>query len=144
MIIDPSRVASRFTAPEPTASTRSITFRLHRARSRHAPEPDDHGGLMSTHAHARRPIRFGTGPGRVSDRAALLAAGRSIERLGYATFAMADHFMLPFAPLLALQAVADATSTVRLTQTVLNQDFRHPAVLAKELATLDVLCGGRL
>ncbi|WP_007516217.1 MULTISPECIES: TIGR03621 family F420-dependent LLM class oxidoreductase [Pseudofrankia] len=91
-----------------------------------------------------RPIRFGTGPGRVSDRAALLEAGRTIEKLGYATFAMADHFMLPFAPLLALQAVADATSTVRLTQTVLNQDFRHPAVLAKELATLDVLSGGRL
>ncbi|MBL7496712.1 TIGR03621 family F420-dependent LLM class oxidoreductase [Frankia sp. CNm7] len=91
-----------------------------------------------------RPIRFGTGPGRVSDRATLLEAGRSIERLGYATFAMADHFMLPFAPLLALQAVADVTSTVRLTQTVLNQDFRHPAVLAKELATLDVLSGGRL
>ena len=57
---------------------------------------------------------------------------------------MADHLTLPFAPLLALQAVADATSTIRLTQTVLNQDLRHPAVLAKELATLDVLSGGRL
>ncbi|MQY25134.1 TIGR03621 family F420-dependent LLM class oxidoreductase [Nocardia aurantia] len=91
-----------------------------------------------------RPIRFGTGPGRVDDAAALRVAGRHIESLGYAAISMADHFMIPFAPLLALQALADATESVRLTQTVLNQDFRHPAVLAKELATLDVLSGGRL
>ncbi|MER5183163.1 TIGR03621 family F420-dependent LLM class oxidoreductase [Streptomyces sp. NPDC002896] len=93
---------------------------------------------------AVRPIRFGTGPGRLPDRTALVEAARNIERLGYSTFAMADHLTIPFAPLLALQAAADATSTVRLTQTVLNQDFRHPAVLAKELATLDVLSQGRL
>ncbi|XVQ14138.1 TIGR03621 family F420-dependent LLM class oxidoreductase [Spirillospora sp. CA-255316] len=93
---------------------------------------------------AVRPIRFCTGPGRLRDRDDLVEAGRTIERLGYATFALPDHFMIPFAPLLALQAVAGATSTVRLTQTVLNQDFRHPAVLAKELATLDVLSRGRL
>ena len=41
-------------------------------------------------------------------------------------------------------AVADATTTLRITQTVLAQDFREPAVLAKELATLDVLSEGRL
>jgi probable F420-dependent oxidoreductase len=93
---------------------------------------------------AVRPIRFCTGPGRLRDRAALVEAGRTIERLGFAAFALPDHFMIPFAPLIALQAVADATSTVRITQTVLNQDFRHPAVLAKELATLDVLSEGRL
>ncbi|MFC5744320.1 TIGR03621 family F420-dependent LLM class oxidoreductase [Actinomadura rugatobispora] len=95
-------------------------------------------------AAAVRPFRFCAGPGRLPDRAALVEAGRTIERLGYATFALPDHFTMPFAPLLALQAVADATSTVRVTQTVLNQDFRHPAVLAKELATLDVLSEGRL
>lgn len=91
-----------------------------------------------------RPFRFGTGPGRLTDRAGLVAAAQSIERLGYSTFGMADHFMIPFAPLLALQAAADATTSLRLTQLVLAQDFRHPAVLAKELATLDVLCEGRL
>ncbi|WP_018504349.1 TIGR03621 family F420-dependent LLM class oxidoreductase [Parafrankia discariae] len=91
-----------------------------------------------------RPIRFNTGPGRTSDLAALREAGQAIERLGYSTFALADHFMIRFAPLIALQAVADATDTLRLTQTVLNQDLRHPAVLAKELATLDVLSRGRL
>ena len=40
--------------------------------------------------------------------------------------------------------MADATTTLRITQTVLAQDFREPAVLAKELATLDVLSEGRL
>jgi probable F420-dependent oxidoreductase len=105
------------------------------------PEPADR---PADSAVPPRPIRFGGGPGRVEDAAALRAAGRQLENLGYATISVADHFMIPFAPLLALQCLADATDTVRLTQTVLNQDFRHPAVLAKELATLDVLSGGRL
>lgn len=94
-------------------------------------------------AHSR-PIRFVAGAGAVSEPGALIRAARRAEGMGYAALAMADHFMLPFAPLIALQAVADATTTLRLTQTVLDQDFRHPAVLAKELATLDVLSGGRL
>ncbi|RDH79640.1 TIGR03621 family F420-dependent LLM class oxidoreductase [Mycolicibacterium moriokaense] len=91
-----------------------------------------------------RPIRFGTGGGGVADRDRLIAAARRAEDIGYSTFSMADHFGLPLAPLIALQAVADATKTLRITQTVLAQDFRHPAVLAKELATLDVLSGGRV
>jgi len=73
-----------------------------------------------------------------------VATARNAERLGYSTFAFGDHFMLSLAPLIALQAVADATTTLRLTQTVLNHDLRHPAVLAKELATLDLLSGGRV
>lgn len=91
-----------------------------------------------------RPIRFATGGGRTADPAKLIAAARRAEDLGYSTFGMADHFMMPLAPLIALQAVADATATLRLTQVVLAQGFRHPAVLAKELATLDVLSGGRV
>jgi probable F420-dependent oxidoreductase len=91
-----------------------------------------------------RPIRFGTGGGRLADRDRLVAAARRAEDIGYSTFSMADHFGLPFAPLIALQAVADATTTLRITQTVLAQDFRQPAVLAKELATLDVFSGGRV
>jgi probable F420-dependent oxidoreductase len=74
----------------------------------------------------------------------LLAEARQAEALGYSTFLMADHFAEPFAPLIALQAIADATTTLRLGQLVLAQAFRHPAVLAKELATLDVFSGGRL
>ena len=91
-----------------------------------------------------RPFRFGFTGGVSSKRAKLLDSARTVEALGYSTFGLADHFVRPFAPLIAGQAVADATSTLRITQTVLAQDFREPAVLAKELATLDVLSEGRL
>ena len=91
-----------------------------------------------------RPFRFGFTGGASSKREKLLDSAQTVEALGYSTFGLADHFVRPFAPLLAGQAVADATTTLRITQTVLAQDFREPAVLAKELATLDVLSEGRL
>ena len=91
-----------------------------------------------------RPIRFGFTGGVSSKRTKLLESARTVEALGYSTFGLADHFVRPLAPLVAGQAVADATTTLRITQTVLAQDFRQPAVLAKELATLDVLSEGRL
>ena len=43
-----------------------------------------------------------------------------------------------------MQAVADATSTIRVGALVFDNDYKHPVVLAKELATIDVLSGGRL
>jgi probable F420-dependent oxidoreductase len=81
---------------------------------------------------------------RATDRRSLLDQATRVERLGYSTFLFTDHFLHPLAPLLALQAVVDATTTLRVATMVLNQSLRHPAVLAKELATLDVLSGGRL
>src|SRR6478736_1159876 len=93
---------------------------------------------------SERPIRFGFTGGASSKRAKLLESARLVEQLGYSTFGLADHLVRPFAPLIAGQAVADVTSTLRITQTVLAQDFREPVVLAKELATLDVLSDGRL
>lgn len=91
-----------------------------------------------------RPFRFGFTGGVSSKPQKLLDSARAVEALGYSTYGLADHFVRPFAPLIAGQAVADATHELRITQTVLAQDFRHPAVLAKELATLDVLSQGRL
>ena len=66
------------------------------------------------------------------------------EALGYDTFGVFDHFGTPHAPLQVLQWVASCTSRIRLATLVLDNDFRHPAVLAKEAATLDVLSNGRL
>src|SRR3954454_6383196 len=91
-----------------------------------------------------RPFRFGFTGGASSKRSKLLDSARTVEALGYSTFGLADHLVRPFAPLIAGQAVADATTTLRITQTVLAQDFREPVVLAKELATLDVLSEGRV
>jgi probable F420-dependent oxidoreductase len=69
---------------------------------------------------------------------------RRVEQQGYAGISLADHFGAQFAPLVALAAAATATERCTLGVNVLANDFRHPAVLAKELATLDVLSGGRV
>lgn len=70
---------------------------------------------------------------------------RRIEDAGLATLQVSDHFdRSPVSPLVALAAAAQVTSRVRLGTLVLNNDFRHPAVLAKEIASLQVLCAGRL
>ena len=69
---------------------------------------------------------------------------RSAEALGYATFLVADHVHLSLAPIAALTAAAEATSTLRVGSYVFANDFRHPVLLAREAATIDVLSGGRL
>src|SRR5690349_3086874 len=57
---------------------------------------------------------------------------------------MPDHFGDQLAPVPALMAAAAATRTLRVGALVFDNDYRHPVVLAKEAATLDVLSGGRL
>src|SRR5580658_2606172 len=69
---------------------------------------------------------------------------RKAEDLGYSTLLMPDHFGDQLAPVPALMAAADATSTLRIGTLVFDNDYRHPVVLAKEAATLDLLSGGRL
>lgn len=69
---------------------------------------------------------------------------RKVEDLGYATLTVADHFDDQLATVPALQAAADATTDLRVGALVFCNDYRHPVVLAKEAATLDVLSGGRL
>src|SRR5262249_35229896 len=65
--------------------------------------------------------------------------------LGYATLVIADHFGdRDFAPIAALTAAALSTTSLRVSCTVFDNDFRHPALLAREAATLDVLSDGRL
>ncbi|QHE68416.1 Coenzyme F420-dependent N5,N10-methylene tetrahydromethanopterin reductase and related flavin-dependent oxidoreductase [Rhodococcus sp. WAY2] len=70
---------------------------------------------------------------------------RLVEQSGFTTLLMPDHFVGPrFAPIAALSAAAAATSTLRIGTLVFSNDYRHPVVLGKELATLDVLSDGRL
>lgn len=90
-----------------------------------------------------RPIRFGLIASGATARK-LIETAKIAEQSGFSSIALNDHFNSTVAPLLGLQAMAAATSHIRIATAVLNQDLRHPAVLAKELATLDVLCGGRL
>jgi probable F420-dependent oxidoreductase len=69
---------------------------------------------------------------------------RKVEDLGYSTLLMPDHFGDQYAPVPALMAAADATTTLRIGTLVHDIDYKHPVVLAKEAATLDLLSGGRL
>jgi probable F420-dependent oxidoreductase len=69
---------------------------------------------------------------------------RRVESLGYAVATMPDHFTGQLAPMPALQAVLDATTTLRAGALVFDNDYKHPAILAKELATMDVLSDGRV
>jgi probable F420-dependent oxidoreductase len=68
---------------------------------------------------------------------------RKAEDLGYSTLLMPDHFGDQLAPVPALAAVAAATTSLRMGALVFCNDYRHPVVLAKEAATLDVLSDGR-
>ena len=68
---------------------------------------------------------------------------RRAEGLGYDILSVPDHFDRGPAPMVALAFAAEATTTLRLGTLVLANDFRHPAAVAKEAATLDVLSGGR-
>jgi probable F420-dependent oxidoreductase len=90
-----------------------------------------------------KPFRFGIVSGGATSRGAWLDLARKAEGLGYATLLMPDRTGLPLAPLAALAAVAAATSTLRVGSYVFCNDFRHPALLAREAATLSLLSDGR-
>ncbi len=90
-----------------------------------------------------RPFRFGVVAESAPSREAWIELVRRSEYLGYATFLLADHYVNEFPPIAALMAAADAASTIRIGSIVFNNDFRHPVLLAKEVATLDLLSGGR-
>jgi probable F420-dependent oxidoreductase len=93
--------------------------------------------------HAR-PFRFGVQLSSAPSGLGWGALAREAEGLGYSTLFMPDHFGDQLAPTPALAAAAEATSTLRIGPLVLDNDYRHPVVTAKEMATLDVLSGGRL
>jgi probable F420-dependent oxidoreductase len=91
----------------------------------------------------RRPFRFGIAMDSAASRAQWIEKARRAEDLGYSTLVIPDHFVSDFSASVALMAAADATTSLRVGSFVYDNDFRHPAVLAKEAATLDVLTGGR-
>ncbi len=69
---------------------------------------------------------------------------RRVEELGFSNLVVPDHFDDQYAVGPALAAAAAATTTLRLSALVYGNDYRHPVMVAKEVATLDILSGGRM
>jgi len=91
-----------------------------------------------------RPFRFGAQIAQARSREQFVAKAKKLEDLGYSTMFMPDHFDEQLAPMPALAAAAAATSTLRIGSLVFDNDYKHPIVMAKEAATLDLLSDGRL
>jgi len=89
------------------------------------------------------PFRFALQASHAASPDAWRALARKTEDLGFATLYVPDHLGEQWAPMIALTVAADATTTLRVGTLVLDNDFRHPVILAKEAATLDVVTGGR-
>ncbi|MCB0981935.1 MAG: TIGR03621 family F420-dependent LLM class oxidoreductase [Acidimicrobiaceae bacterium] len=95
--------------------------------------------MSSTHA-----FRFGIQVSKADGGTGWAELARRAEGNGFSVLTMPDHFDDQLAPVPALMAAAAATTTLRVGALVFDNDYKHPVVLAKELATIDVLSGGRL
>ncbi len=91
-----------------------------------------------------KPFRFGIQAASQPDRESWVNLAQRAESSGFDILTMPDHFTDQLAPVPALMTAADATTTLRVGALVWDNDYKHPVVLAKELATIDVLSGGRL
>ena len=95
-------------------------------------------------AHDRK-FRFGVIMPRAESGTQVRDWARKAEDLGYSTLYVPDHFVdHPLAPMPTIAAVAACTTTLRVGTLVLGNDYKHPVVVAKEAATIDVLSDGRL
>lgn len=93
---------------------------------------------------ARKPFRFGVNVRGAASRHVWTDKAQKIEALGYSVLTVPDHLGEFFAPIPALLSAAAATTRLRVGTNVLNNDFRHPVIVASEAATADVLTDGRL
>jgi len=91
-----------------------------------------------------RPFRFGVVTAYAQSHTAWITTARRVEELGYATLLIPDRVSIgSLAPLTALAVAAQATTSLRIGSYVLCNEYRHPVLLAREAATLDLLSGGR-
>ena len=91
-----------------------------------------------------KPFRFLAEARAISTGPELAEQARRAEAIGYHALVIPDHLIPQIAPIPGLAWMAAATERLRIASFVHNNDLRHPAVLAQDLATLDVLSGGRL
>jgi probable F420-dependent oxidoreductase len=89
------------------------------------------------------PFRFGVQFPNAADGSSWRSEARKLEDLGYSTMFMPDHFDEEWGPLVALTVAAEATTRLKVGSCMFDNDYRHPVVLAKECATLDLVSEGR-
>src|SRR5207244_9606855 len=90
------------------------------------------------------PFRFGVNLAHARSRADWREIARKVEALGYDTLTVPDHLTDLISPMPALVSAAEATTRLRVGTNVLNNDLRHPVLVAREAATVDLLTDGRL
>jgi probable F420-dependent oxidoreductase len=89
-------------------------------------------------------FRFGVHALARSGHDEWVATARQAESVGYSVLTVPDHLIDGcISPFTALATAAEATSTLRIGTLVLNNDLRHPALVAREALALDSLSGGR-
>ena len=93
---------------------------------------------------AQRPYNFAAMMRGADSGAEFLDTVKKIEQHGYTTAAMVDHFNPTYSPTPGLMAAAMAAPSLRVLATVYDNDFRNPVLLAKEIATMDQISGGRV
>lgn len=93
-------------------------------------------------AHPRK-FRFGVQLRRPLEGLDWIATARLVEDLGYSTLFMPDHFNDQLGPIAAMTAAGASTESLVVGTLVFDNDYRHPVVLAKEMATIDMLFPGR-
>src|SRR3954454_115616 len=91
-----------------------------------------------------RPFRFGAQVADARSGAQWAELARTLEGNGYSSLLMPDHFDDQLAPMPAMAVAAATTSTLRIGSLGFDNDYKHPVVLAKEAAPLDLLSDGRL
>jgi probable F420-dependent oxidoreductase len=92
-----------------------------------------------------RKFRFGVGVSKARSRKDFTELARKLETLGYSTMFVPDHFVdHDLAPTVALAHAAAVTDDLRVGPFVLGNDYKHPVVCAREMASLDLLSDGRL
>ncbi len=91
-----------------------------------------------------RPFRFGIQASNATTRTEWVSLAQRTEGHGYSVLTMPDHFGDQLAPVPAMTTALDVTSDLRVCALVFDNDYKHPVVLAKELATMDVLSDGRV
>jgi probable F420-dependent oxidoreductase len=90
------------------------------------------------------PFRFGVTTANIRSHTDWITKARQIEELGYSTLLIPDRVSSGlFAPFTALAIAAEATTTLRVGSYVFSNDYRHPVILTREAASLDLLSSGR-